>query len=90
MLHFTPIQELGESNSSYSLFEQISINSKLFPNQTLELPQKEKLLKNVLDTLRSKEYNVLTMSDVVWNHTANNSPWLKVINSRKFNINFII
>ncbi len=37
--------------------------------------EKEALLKETLNILRNKN-NVLCMSDVVWNHTACNSPWL--------------
>jgi glycogen debranching enzyme len=88
LIHFTPIQQLGESNSSYSLYEQLSISDGLFPNEKLDQPTKEKRLQEILQSLR-EQHRIMSMSDVVWNHTvsfiffyhltqkANNSPWLR-------------
>jgi glycogen debranching enzyme len=75
-IHLTPVQELGESQSSYSIYEQVSVSPWLFPTEpNLEFATREQRLKQVLDTLHSKS-NLLLLSDVVWNHTANNSTWL--------------
>jgi glycogen debranching enzyme len=72
MIHFTPVQELGTSQSSYSIYDQLTLNSKLFPDGP---EQNWKLLADLVQTLETK-YNMLSMTDLVWNHTADNSPWL--------------
>lgn len=73
MIHFTPVQELGSSQSSYSIYDQLKLNSKLFPHSTDD--QRWAALANLISTLETK-YGMLSMTDLVWNHTADNSPWL--------------
>ncbi|RMX46887.1 hypothetical protein pdam_00020742 [Pocillopora damicornis] len=73
MIHFTPIQQLGKSNSSYSLLDQLSVNA------AFHSPGRKNAsfdgVKDILDKMRS-EWKVMSIVDVVLNHTANNSPWL--------------
>lgn len=71
MLHFTPVQELGQSQSCYSLYDQLQLNSKLFTSHDDNWDK----LREFLCTLE-KQYGLLSMTDVVWNHTADNTPWL--------------
>ncbi len=73
MIHFTPLQELGESQSSYSLKSQLDINSSFSS-------AKRKAKFDDVDSLVKKmqtKWNVLSLTDVVWNHTANNTDWLQ-------------
>ncbi len=73
MLHMTPIQELGESNSAYSIYDHLSVSSVTIPTGTFE-DRKSAVLKEFEKI--TKEQNLLFMGDVVWNHCANNAPWL--------------
>lgn len=73
MIHFTPIQQLGKSNSSYSLSDQLSINA------AHHSPGGKKAtfdgVKELLDKIRT-EWKVISVVDIVLNHTCNQSPWL--------------
>jgi glycogen debranching enzyme len=69
MIHFTPLQKRGESNSPYSLYDQLSFDKKIFPNG-------EKDISDMVTTLE-KKYGILSMTDIVYNHTANNSEWIR-------------
>ncbi|PAV72197.1 hypothetical protein WR25_00028 isoform A [Diploscapter pachys] len=72
MLHLTPIHRLGVSNSSYSIMDHHNLND------TLHSTEKEATfedVKSLVDKLE-KEWNMLTVQDVVWNHAAKNAPWL--------------
>ncbi|KAJ5916231.1 Glycogen debranching enzyme [Penicillium tannophilum] len=69
MVHFTPLMQRGASNSPYSIFDQISFDSALFPKGEADVA--------ALVSKMEKEYGLLTLTDVVWNHTANNSKWLE-------------
>ena len=69
MVHFTPLVQRGESDSPYSLFNQLTFDPKPFPNG-------EKDIAAMVQKM-GKEYKLLGMTDVVWNHTANNSDWLE-------------
>lgn len=73
MIHLTPVQELGGSNSSYSLHDQLKLNSSFDePNKKYVFDD----LKNMIEKLY-KKWNMLFICDVVLNHTANCTPWLK-------------
>lgn len=69
MVHFTPLMQRGSSNSPYSIFDQLAFDSALFPNGEDDVAS--------LVSRMEKEYGLLTLTDVVWNHTANNSKWLE-------------
>lgn len=68
VVHFTPLQERGESDSPYSIFDQLTFDSNLFKN----VDDVSTLVSNL-----HKEKGLLSITDIVLNHTANNSSWLK-------------
>ncbi|KAG5898798.1 hypothetical protein JTB14_011008 [Gonioctena quinquepunctata] len=74
MLHFTPIQELGESNSSYSLREQLELNP-VFQKDNGEMPTFDEVEK-IISKLR-EEWKMTSICDIVLNHTANESKWIQ-------------
>lgn len=76
MIHFTPLQQRGESNSPYSIFEQLEFSDDLFEQPGLSKDAKDEKMKEALAGIK-KNYGMLGMIDVVLNHTANNSPWLE-------------
>ncbi|GAA6007978.1 hypothetical protein JCM10207_006986 [Rhodosporidiobolus poonsookiae] len=77
MIHYTPLQQRGESNSPYSIFDQREFSDDLFPAQLKGKTQdKEREMKKMLERVRD-EWGMLGMIDVVLNHTANNSKWLE-------------
>jgi glycogen debranching enzyme len=69
MVHFTPLMVRGDSNSPYSIYDQLQFDRAYFPNG-------EKDVARLVKKMQS-EFNMLAMTDVVWNHTANNSKWLE-------------
>ncbi|KAI5477588.1 glycogen debranching enzyme, glycoside hydrolase family 13 protein [Pseudohyphozyma bogoriensis] len=75
MIHFTPLQQRGESGSPYSIFDQMEFDDELFPKGTSKA-DKNKLLGDWLAKVK-KEWGLLGMMDIVLNHTANNSAWLE-------------
>ena len=69
MVHFTPLAIRGSSNSPYSIYDQLKFDPNNFPNG-------EKDIASMVETME-KEHGLLGLTDVVWNHTANNSKWLE-------------
>lgn len=69
MIHFTPLQHRGASNSPYSIYDQLAWDPECFPNGEADIQN--------LVTAMEKEYGLLGLTDVVWNHTAHNSQWLQ-------------
>ena len=69
MIHFTPLQQRGESDSPYSLYDQLAWDHDLFPGGESEV---QKLIQTM-----EEDYEMLGLTDVVFNHTANNSKWLE-------------
>lgn len=77
MLHWTPLQERGESDSPYSIRNQLVYESSMFPGGKDDLGKDggASKLEKMLSIAR-EEYGLLSLTDVVLNHTANDSPWL--------------
>lgn len=68
MIHFPPLQERGSSNSPYSIYDQTRFDPNLFPSN-------DQAILFIKKTLGSN--GLMSMTDVVWNHTADNSAWLR-------------
>lgn len=75
MIHFTPLQKRGLSNSPYSIQNQLELSDDLFAESGLSIEEKLKQFKSLLEIMQ-KDYNLMGMIDMVWNHTACDSPWL--------------
>lgn len=78
MLHFVPMQVRGESNSPYSLADQLDFSPDLFDKNAGASKTREERFNTVQRWLGriAKEWGILSMTDIVLNHTANNTPWL--------------
>lgn len=78
MIHYTPLQQRGESNSPYSILDQNEFSEDLFDAATIKKGStgKTEAMKKMLAKIK-KDWGMLGMIDVVLNHTANNSPWLE-------------
>lgn len=75
MIHFTPLNHRGDSNSPYSIYNQLAFAPDLFePGTTIE---DQHVQMSEMTTKMEKEYGLLSLTDVVWNHTAENSDWLQ-------------
>ncbi|GAB1601007.1 glycogen debranching enzyme-like isoform X1 [Argonauta hians] len=72
MIHFTPLQELGRSNSSYSIRNQLTLNPIFSQGEEISF-------KDVANFTRwlNKQWKMLTACDLVFNHTSFCSPWLQ-------------
>lgn len=73
MIHLTPVQELGASLSAYSLRDQLRLSPAYSPaNSNFTLEDVGKLV-----TKMCEEWQILTLTDIVLNHSSNCSPWLQ-------------
>lgn len=70
MLHLTPIQELGASRSGYSLANQQKVNPQF--GETVTFDDVEKVMRQCRE-----EWGISSICDIVLNHTANESEWLR-------------
>ncbi|KAF2222045.1 hypothetical protein BDZ85DRAFT_239084 [Elsinoe ampelina] len=69
MVHFTPLMTRGDSNSPYSLYDQLTFDKEVFPKGEADIQELISTMEN--------DHGLLALTDVVWNHTANNSKWLE-------------
>ncbi|KAF5561498.1 glycogen debranching enzyme [Fusarium phyllophilum] len=69
MIHFTPLQVRGVSNSPYSLYDQLGWDPACFPAG-------EDDVQKMVDSLE-RNHSLLSLTDIVLNHTANNTKWLE-------------
>ncbi|KAF9268988.1 glycoside hydrolase family 13 protein [Marasmius fiardii PR-910] len=74
MLHYPPLQERGESDSPYSIRDQFNYDPGLFEGKRPNDGGKADI-DAILKVARD-DYGLLSLTDVVLNHTANDSPWL--------------
>ncbi|XP_040216109.1 glycogen debranching enzyme isoform X1 [Rana temporaria] len=72
MVHFTPLQTLGKSRSCYSLANQLELNPDFSrPGKKYTWNDVGKLVHKM-----RTEWDMLCITDVVYNHTAANSKWI--------------
>ena len=79
MVHYTPLMIRGDSNSPYSIYDQHTFDQATFRNGEKDMEE--------LITSMENEHGLLSLTDVVWNHTANNSKWLEEHPEAGYNIN---
>ena len=83
MIHFTPLQELGASQSLYSLADQLKLNDTLFPGLLSDRDQ----LSALSSVIASLDYQgVSSCIDIVLNHMAVNSEFLEVCPSAAYTL----
>ncbi|KAI0792141.1 glycoside hydrolase family 13 protein [Abortiporus biennis] len=77
VIHWTPLQERGESDSPYSIRNQLAYDPSLFSGGKSDIKADggKAKVEEILKVAR-EEYGLLSLTDVVLNHTANDSPWL--------------
>lgn len=78
MLHFLPLQVRGDSNSPYSIADQNDFAKDLFDARAGKSGTKQERESTITQWMKNikQKYGLLSMIDVVLNHTANNSEWL--------------
>jgi glycogen debranching enzyme len=75
MLHYTPLQERGSSDSPYSIRNQAVYDPSMFDSKDDLVDGGKTKIERVLGLAKEK-YGLLSLTDVVLNHTASDSPWL--------------
>jgi hypothetical protein len=78
-IHFTPLEARGQSDSAYSIADQLRYDARLFADSSHDLSlsadAQDERVRTFLAALRT-EARALLFADIVLNHTADNSPWL--------------
>lgn len=75
-IHYTPLQSRGASGSPYSIYNQLTFDEALLKGgKDSDGDGGEKQIRETLDGAK-KKYGLGSLTDVVLNHTANNSPFL--------------
>ena len=75
-IHFTPIQELGNSQSLYCHKDNNKINNYFFSNENLSEDEKLQIFTETLEKARSK-YKLGSVIDIVLNHVSYDNEWVK-------------
>lgn len=88
-IHFTPLQPPGISGSCYSLGDQLGFDSRLFPSSfenkivdkdaafsSVPIKDAEPFFSRIIGDLESR-HGFFCTTDLVLNHTAHSSPWLR-------------
>lgn len=77
MIHFVPLQKRGVSNSPYSISDQLAFDDDVFDPKDRKKSNKERLaiVQKAIGNIHEK-HGILSLSDVVWNHTSNSTEFL--------------
>ncbi|EIE82182.1 glycogen debranching enzyme [Rhizopus delemar RA 99-880] len=77
MIHFVPLQKRGVSNSPYSISDQLAFDDDVFDPKDRKKSNKERLaiVQKAIGNIHEK-HGILSLSDVVWNHTSNSTDFL--------------
>jgi glycogen debranching enzyme len=75
MIHFTPLNHRGDSNSPYSIYNQLAFSPDLFEKE-VSLDEQHTQISKMTSRMET-DFGLLALTDVVWNHTAENSDWLQ-------------
>lgn len=78
MIHYTPLQVRGTSNSPYSIGDQLDFSHEMFDakaGKSATPAERAATLKAWLGKIK-RDYGMLSLMDVVLNHTAHSSAWL--------------
>ncbi|KAG1474093.1 hypothetical protein G6F56_000561 [Rhizopus delemar] len=76
MIHFVPLQKRGDSNSPYSISDQLAFDDDVFDPKDRQKSNEERLeiVKKAIGHLFKQ--GIISLSDVVWNHTSNSTTFL--------------
>src|SRR5690606_8527329 len=74
-IHFTPIQELGGSKSAYSLRDHHQLNSTFNVENSDHVYTFDDIAK-LVEQMRI-EWSMVSFTDIVLNHAANEASWLQ-------------
>jgi hypothetical protein len=85
MIHFAPLCELGISNSAYCIKDQLALEPRIF-GKGLSVEERFAKLDSVVKELE-EVYGRLSMTDLVWNHTAVDTEWVKEHPEATYNLN---
>ena len=85
MVHFAPVNSRGSSNSPYAIYDQLSISDDLFNDPNLSESDKEVQLVSSIRNIQLQN-KILSVTDIVWNHTACNSLWLQAHPEAGYNL----
>lgn len=81
-VHFSPLQELGESNSCYSIKDHLNFNPDF---STEDFQVTEKGLNDFIQELHST-WDMFFIVDVVWNHVSNDCEWIREYTEASYNL----
>jgi glycogen debranching enzyme len=78
MIHFLPMQTRGMSDSPYSIYDQLQFSTDLFDesNRGKSDNDKNEIVKEMIKNIET-QHGILSLTDIVWNHTACNCKWLE-------------
>lgn len=86
MVHFAPLLTRGISNSPYALYDQLAISDDLFDKRSISDENEKELILSAMLNKVWNDFGIISVTDIVWNHTACNSEWLQVHPEAGYNL----